>query len=337
LQHAYDLLLIYAVIAFFCALVSLRSGFRWRTWLDWIVVVLLSCPGALYSLVITQRDPIWKQVLAQFVNAGVFTPDPWHLLILLGLPLIVAILAFDGLVPLAAHDERELFIKSWFLIGGLLIYLPASFQIHYLNGWQIPIAILSASAFVRRVLPGLREQASRLGVSGWKSLFARKVLPAGALLTLIGTNVYLTAWSIQVLSRHEPPHYITSGDAEAMRWLDQHTVEHEVVLSSLHTGHHLPSRAGNKPFIAHWAATVDFFGKRDLMKRFYDARTPDTERKELVSEFDVRYVYHGDSERALGSYEPALAGFLEPVFASAEVTIYETVPDRQAAPTASRQ
>jgi len=322
LQHAYDLLLIYAVIGFYLILVSLRSGFRWRAWLNWIVLGLLSCPGALYSVIITQRDPIWKAVLAQFVNAGVFTPDPWHLFILLGLPLIIAILTFDGLVPLAEQDELELFVKSWLLVGGLLIYVPASFQIHYLNGWQIPIAILAAKAFVGRLFPYLERHRDAVASQGWRMILWRVVLPGALLLAICGTNIYLTGWSIHVLSRHEAPYYLTRGDAEAMAWLDTHTNPKEVVLSSLHTGHHIPSRAGNKPFIAHWAATVDFLAKRETVKRFYNAGTPDANREKVLREYDVRYVYYGSNERALGSFEPAQASYLEPLFTSTDVTIY---------------
>lgn len=111
---------------------------------------------------------------------------------------------------------------------------------------------------------------------------------------------------------------IEDGDS----WLDAHTHPQEVVLSSLHTGHHIPSRAGNKPVIAHWAATVDFLAKREAVKRFYDASTPDAEREGLLREHDVRYVYHGSNERALGSFEPSQVSYLEPLFASTDVTIY---------------
>ena len=322
LQHAYDLLLICAVTGFFLVLVTIRNGFRWWPWLAWGIISLLSSPGALYSIVITQRDPIWKAVLAQFVNAGVFTPNPWHLLILLGLPLIVALLTFDGLTPLAGHTERDLFVKSWFLVGGLLIYLPASFQIHYLNGWQVPIAILATRGFVERMLPWLGRQWARMDSPAWSKLAWRMALPGVLLAAVCGTNVYLTVWRVSVLSTHEAPYYLTQGDAQAMAWLDEHTDPHDVVLSSLQTGHHIPSMAGNKPFIAHWAATVDFLSKRRAVKRFYDASTSGAERLSTLRHYQVRYVYHGPSERALGSFDPAGEDYLEPLFSAGEVALY---------------
>jgi hypothetical protein len=261
-------------------------------------------------------------VLAQFVNAGVFTLDPWHLFVLLGLPLVVTILTFNGLVPLAEYDEREPSIKGWFLAGGLLIYVPASFKIHYLNGWQIPIAILVAKAFVGRVLSYLKRYRDSDSPQSWRRAAWHIALPGALLLVVCGTNIYLTGWSMNVLSRHEAPFYLTQGDAQAMSWVDAHTHPQEVILSSLHAGHHIPSRAGNKPFIVHWAATVGYLAKRKAVKRFYDAGTPDAEREGLLREHDMRYVYHRRNERALGSFEPAQAGYLKPLFASTDVTIY---------------
>jgi len=263
-----------------------------------------------------------RAIPAQFVNAGVFTPDPWHLFILLGLPLIVTVLTFNGIVPLAEHDERELSIKGWFLAGGLLIYVPASFQIHYLNGWEIPIAVLAAKSFIGRVLPYLKRYRDSHSPQSWRRAIWYIALPGALLLAICGTGIYWTGWTIHVLSQHEAPYYLARGDTEAMSWLDAHTHPQEVVLSSLHTGHHLPSRAGNKPFIAHRAATVDLLAKHEAVKRFYDAGTPDAERKGLLREHDVRYAYHGSNERALGSFEPPQAGYLESLFASANVTIY---------------
>ena len=46
---------------------------------------------ALYSLSLTRLDATWSGVLKQYGNAGVYTPSPPHLLILLGLPLLFAV------------------------------------------------------------------------------------------------------------------------------------------------------------------------------------------------------------------------------------------------------
>ena len=45
-------------------------------------------PAALYLAYLTSQSPIWRGVLAQYGNAGVYTPTPPHLLILMGIPLL---------------------------------------------------------------------------------------------------------------------------------------------------------------------------------------------------------------------------------------------------------
>ena len=53
-------------------------------------------------------------------------------------------------------DNKELFLRGWFLANLVLIYVPVDFQIHMLNGWQVPIAILATWCFARLGFEPLR-------------------------------------------------------------------------------------------------------------------------------------------------------------------------------------
>ena len=109
LQHAYDLLALYGVLGTFTLLVTLRDRrIPWLLVKSNLAVGLISWWPGLYSLWLTRTSPVWKEVLAQFSNAGVYTPDPFHLVILMGLPLLVAVLTFDGLFPLNKN-----FMSPW--------------------------------------------------------------------------------------------------------------------------------------------------------------------------------------------------------------------------------
>jgi len=94
------------------------------------------------------------------------------------------------------------------------------------------------------------------------------------------------------------------------------------VLSSLTIGQFLPAWTGTKAFLAHWAETLDFFGKVDAVRRFYADDSPDAERQALLERFSVDYVYHGQPERVLGDFDPARAHYLALVFESPEVRVY---------------
>jgi hypothetical protein len=140
-QHAYDLASVYGVLAAYVLLRALRDRAWPRRLITACVVIgaLSWWPGA-YSTVLVRLEPTWRAVLAQFGNAGVATPTPLHLVILLGPAFLLAVLAVavDRPWRLAGIDDRRLLLRAWFLSGFVLIYLPVSWNVHLINGWQIP-------------------------------------------------------------------------------------------------------------------------------------------------------------------------------------------------------
>jgi hypothetical protein len=322
-EHAYDLLLIYMVLAVFVFILFLRDGFSWYLVLYPLVVVLASCWAALYSVYITRAFPVWKAVLAQFDNAGAWTPDPFHLLVLLGLPFIVALLAFDGLVPLKERPLRDLSVRVWFGVNLFMVYVPLNFQIHYLNGWQVPIAILAAGAFWGRILPWIRQQSlfERLG-QVWSPARLEKMLLACALLAVVLVNIYIFAWRLLVLARFPHDRFLDRDEVAALDWLAQHAAPDDVVLGAAEVGQYVPSRTGARAFLAHWAMTKDLYEKQRMVQDFFEIETPDEERQAIVLDFSVDYVFWGSTERALGDYDPAEAVYLEPCFTSPRATVY---------------
>ena len=328
LEHAYDLLAVYAVLAAYTALVGLRR--RAIPWLEvkgWGLIVLLSCTPAFYFAYLTTQDPIWSRVLDQFVNAGVFTPDPFHLIILLGLMFLVAVLTFDGLTPLQEQREEDLFLKAWFLVGFLLIYLPLEYQVHFLSGWQIPIGMLATVGLYRRIIPVLEESQllRRLAAKLKRQLpgLAAVVL----ILAVLPTNLYLFAWRFVDLGRYDYPFYLHRDEVVALEWLDTNTSPDAVVLSSLTVGQYVPPLAGNTAFLAHWAQTVDFYNKQERVARFFDAEASDAERAETLRTFGVDYVFHGPAERDLGAFDPATVPWLTISFSTDAAQVYRVERD----------
>ena len=118
-QHTYDLISIYGVLFAYAGFCWLRDR-KFPTYLFWagVIIGLISGWPALYSVILTSQDPLWREVLAQFANAGVFTPGLLHLPILLGLAFITAILKLIKDNPFRLNGVRDvdLFIRVWFLI-----------------------------------------------------------------------------------------------------------------------------------------------------------------------------------------------------------------------------
>lgn len=283
-QHTYDLITIYLVLGAFGALAWVRDR-RFPTFLLWcgLIVVGLSAPPAIYMFLLVQLDPIWGAVLAQFDNAGVFTPPLHHLLILLGIPFWLALAGFRPKMLQSASDA-ELFIATWFVAHFILAYIPTDFQIHMLLGWQVPMAILAAGALLNRVAPWVAHRVR---------------VPAGAVLAVIMglsmvTNVYLVAWRMLDMGRHANPYFLTSDQTAALDWLESQTTRDDVVLADLSLGQFVPMWTDSRSFLAHWANTLDYFGKQDQVTRIMAGTMGAAERDQLLDTFGVTYlVYQG--------------------------------------------
>jgi len=356
-MHGYDLVIIYGVTGAFILALWLRDrSIPWRLVWGGVIIVLLSCSGAIYSFALTSFDPLWKEILAQFANAGVYTPSPPHLVVLFGIPLIAAVLTVVGLFrsrqlsrfrrlsrenvsrfrrlsrenvsrfrQLSRENDGNLFLVTWFLAGAGLSYIPTDFQIHMLNSWQIPMAILATKGLYDFAGPALVKRYPNMG---------RKVyhwLAVACVIAILPTNIYLWAWRFVDLARHGYPYYLHRDEVAALNWLDSGEGPKGVVLSSLTIGQYIPSQTGHRAFIAHWAMTRDYYTKRRLVSAFFGGEMSSEEALDLLAQYDVQFVFYGPAEKLLGEDEPAHLDFLEEAFRNTQVTIYRVKPEVSAA------
>lgn len=325
-QHGYDLIIVWLIPIIY---VLVRWVIERRFPLYWfkamLITGLISAPPAIYNVLLTRLNPTWEQVLAQFANAGVYTPNLLHYFILLGLPLILAVLTAVGLIVhwmrAGGSEAREtpalLFLLTWFFAGWALTYVPTDFQIHMINSWQVPLVLLAGLGFFRWILPWLQKWFR----SGRSTTWAAVVLIGFCGLT----NLYLFAWRFYDLHRYDYPFYLHRDEVTALGWLEQNTPPDAVILSSLEEGQYIPGISGRRAFLAHWAQTLDYYHKQELVAAFFNPGTPDTDRWKTLDQFQVDYVLAGPAEQALGGYDPGSSTFLKRVFTSGQVEIYQVV------------
>jgi hypothetical protein len=324
LGHIYDLVTLWGALGLFGLLVTLRDGLSRRTIAQLGSVVALSAPAAGYwAYVASSANPIWQQALNQYDNLGVFTPDPMHLVILLGLRLIVALATFNGFVPLEAQDNRSLLVKAWLVAGLLMIYLPLKFRIMLLLGLELPMSILAVDGMLDRIVPWLHERGSKL----WARLrLSPERLSAGSaalfLLALLPTNLYVFGWRLVELNRHDYPFYLYRDDLAAIEWIDANTVETDVVLSSFTIGHYVPGLAGNRTFLSNAVMTANFNQKFADVQQFFDSATDDAWRKGLIDRYGIRYVIYGEAEKQIGGYDPESSPIFGKVFSSNHTRVF---------------
>jgi len=333
MQHAYDMFIIYPVIGLYALFIWLRDRrFPMYLFKLGIIVVLISMWPALQAYYITTADPVWKGVLAQFDNAGAWTPAPWLLPILMGLAWLMAIWALDIKTPWKDRDDTHLFVMAWFLSHFVVIYLPLNFQIHLLSGWQVVGGVLATIGLFTRVLPWLQK---RFAKTPQPVLWRRLV--AVFLLLIIPTNLYLLAWRFLDLNRTqrqelyvdaaghadaEARYFLRTTEVAALNYIEANVTSTDVVLSTHDIGQYIPALTGARSFLGHWAQTLNFFDKRAMVEAFFNPETPDTERQRILTEFNVDYVLM-TPEAANFGYDPHSADYLTEVFADGSTFVFQ--------------
>jgi uncharacterized membrane protein YhdT len=322
LTHAYDLLIVYSVLGLtaVCVVWSRRGQ---RDWLfpiaALLILLVISVAPPAYFFRLTSGDPVWSVVLRQYKDAGVFTPNPLLLLVLLGTPMLAAWAALALRTPPSAHAPPvwRVLVRVWFVVNFFLNYIPTDFQIKMLTGWQIPLCIIAVE-FALDALPGLLKQLRpafdlarlRVGLAG---LLVVSCLPH---------NAYLLIWRMLEIRRVEHAHFLYRDDLGAMRWLSDNAQPNDVVMAGVTVGQYVPGFAGTQAYVAHWAQTVDFVKRRAAVSEFFAAATSDERRRAIVAADCVRFVFHGREERALGAFDPARAGWLERAWMEGPVAVY---------------
>ncbi|GAB4112065.1 MAG: hypothetical protein Fur005_14250 [Roseiflexaceae bacterium] len=311
MQHTYDLITVYGVLCLFGALRWMRDR-RFPTFLFacGLIVVALSAPPAFYMFLLVKLNPIWGEVLAQFDNAGVFTPPIYRLFILLGIPFILALIAFRPKM-LQSKSDAELFVASWFVAHFALVYIPTDFQIHMLLGWQVPIAVLAAIALSTIIAPWLHK---RLKLSPTLTSAAVGLI----VLSTLATNAYLLGWRVLDMSRYENPYFLTSNEVAVLDWLEQNTTRNDVVMATLEIGQFVPMWSDSRAFVAHWANTLDYFRKVELARQVMDPAMPVAERDALLDQFAITYLIYEGSDPAVWAAAPRYSE----VFRSGDAVIY---------------
>ncbi|MEI7554271.1 hypothetical protein [Candidatus Chlorohelix sp.] len=326
LEHAYDLLIVYSVIGlFWFSHMWLKHSFDVLWFKICLIIGLLSAFPSIYFTYITITNPTWKGVLAQYGNAGVFTPDPFNLLILLGPLLLLAFYALTLKAPAVKESNiseysqyRMRLVKIWFIAGCFLIYIPANFQIKMLNGWQVPLFMLTIVAIIP-LAKRLHAAIDKISVNDWA-----KILCVGAILIALPTTIYLFSWRFVDLNRVTAPYYLERDELSAMNWLEQRNKPPEIVLASETLGYYIAPKTGNRPFLAHWAMTLDYYTKRTLVAEVMNPATTSTRRAEILKEYKVTYILYGSEDKKLS---PALDDpNLQKVFSSIGADIYLYTP-----------
>lgn len=283
-----------------------RRALPWREASLAALAALLSAPIVLYSAWVFTHDPVMAAWAAQNL---ILSPHPLHYLAAFGLPLLLALLAARS-----AWREQGLSwaALAWVAVVPLLVYLPFNLQRRLVEGVQVPLSLLAARVVV-------------VELPRWSRAFSRWAAPF-LLMLLIPTNLLLIAGNCQVLLSRPAPIFRDAAEVAALDWLSGQVEAGDVVLSAYETGNYLPARVGARVFVGHGPETVRSDEKRALAARFFDAAADDAWRLDLLATYGIDWVFWGPAERALGSWEPAGAPYLQLLYQQGDYVILRVRP-----------
>jgi hypothetical protein len=308
-SHAYDLVTVYVVLSVYGLVIWARERrFPLRLAIVGLAIVACSAPAALYYQRLTSGDPLWRAVLGQYSNAGVWTPPHMHLIVLMGVPLL---LAAAGVFRRTRWSDEQCFLATWTATGLILIYLPVVYQIKLLSGLQFPIAILAANGWHERIRPGLERWVP----ARWA---------AAALVVMVAaTNVYLFAWRFVDLNRRTAPYYLHRDEVDALDWLSQNASQSDVVIAEANVGQFVPNYGASRAYLAHWAMTNRFYERRANVEAFFAPYVSDEWRHQLLTGERITLVMRTDWPTSQAEpYDPGRSPGFDLVFSRPRAQIY---------------
>jgi uncharacterized membrane protein len=120
-----------------------------------------------------------------------------------------------------------------------------------------------------------------------------------------------------------PKFFHSADQMAAFDWLGDHLAWDDTVLASYETGNLVPAWTGRRVFLGHWAESPDWLERKAQVKTFFDDATANAWRLALLRQHDIKYVFYGPRERALGEFNPDHSEYLERVFRQGDVALYE--------------
>lgn len=286
-----------------------RQAVDWPRWRRLAVTVLMAgiLPGivVLYNAWISYKDPYVSAWTAQNL---IHSPNPLHYVLAYGLLLPYAF--WGGKRLLSADAWTGWLLPGWIVLFPLLAYAPLGLQRRLPEGVWVAWVALAMLA-----LEGLAQTAGAAR-RRWAALPLWLLFPSTALLLMGG---------LLAVSRPNTPLFRPGDEVRLFEYLQSQAPPATVVLAAYETSNPLPAWAPVRVLIGHGPESIHLSQLRPQVEAFFAPQTPDAQRLDLIRRFNVRYVFWGPAERALGGWSPAQAAYLQPVYQSGEYQLFQVV------------
>jgi hypothetical protein len=121
------------------------------------------------------------------------------------------------------------------------------------------------------------------------------------------------------------PVFIPAREAEAFNFLADEAIPGDVVLASYQVSNALPAWVPVRVVSGHGPESIDGNSINSLVKNFFNGKFTAEQQNEFLLDYQVKYVYVGSSEKALGRWNPESIRSLMLVYSDGEIDIYKVV------------
>jgi hypothetical protein len=304
LIHAYMNIL---VIFILCIWILVSFLFRPKRKLisPFIIFFVASAPMLAYSFFLT-KNYLFSRI---FIDRNILpSPRPLKIFSQLGICLL--------LIPLAFKKTRKnplvFFLFIWLIVQPLFAYLPVHWQVRFLEGWWIPVSLLSVLGFST-----LYQKLKKKSLA-WSLLSISLI---ACLLFSLNLGVIFTEMFFSALL--EPSLYVSHEESHAWNFLKKRCQFSTVLLSDPARGMYLPAKTGCRSFIGHGIQTFDYYRKRAQVEKLLTGKMIQAELESFIKTEEISFVFLpliSAQQAGLEKIEK-----LKPVFNNEEFIIYKAV------------
>ncbi|MDE3091686.1 MAG: hypothetical protein KGJ80_20125, partial [Chloroflexota bacterium] len=271
--YPFMIYLVAAVLGAYWLYAALRARkFLGREFGYLVLAGLLAAPLYAYYEYVLITNAVFRAWDAQAVT---LSPNPLHYLLAYGVMLVLAALVFSrnwqagllsaGSSTSAKHGHDFVLLWIWVIIAALLLYAPLNAQRRFLQGLQVPLAILATLGLFAVVLPRIEQTAVFRTIAerpGYTTRGLRRLLMAFLLVAMSTANIIvLLRLSAFTAVEQTDALFRPRAEIQAVDWLRDHTARSDVVLGAYWTGSFIPARAGNAVLVGQRYETMQFEDK----------------------------------------------------------------------------
>ncbi|PIS04862.1 MAG: hypothetical protein COT81_04375 [Candidatus Buchananbacteria bacterium CG10_big_fil_rev_8_21_14_0_10_42_9] len=290
---------------------------KWIAIIHFFIFLILSLPSVWYHAWLVLQEPV---IGARALQNVTLTPPLIFIVIGLAGQILGAGIAIvvSHKKKILLHDGKRLFLAVWAVTNFFLLYLPIPWQRRMIQGWQMPLTLLTIVA-IFYLFDRYNFDSQKLKVNAPILLFV--------FIMFFGLTPFVNyARDFYNFSSTDPSlsskFYLPQNDVDAMRFLSG-VGKNKIVLSSVYNGLMIPGYSGQPAFIAHGHETVNYEDKVKQMLWFFGSNEEDQAKQNWLEENNIDYVFFGFREDAFGEFEPDQKNYLTQVFIQGNSTVYQ--------------